>query len=312
MRFLLNCSQRCDTIGAGFRAAGHTDLAIDKERFMKLLSLTPFIRFADVLRFTTKRGPSKTYDGRMLYGLSGEAEFTAEGETYEITGGTFVLFPSGTRYVIQPKKEIVLAVFDLDLTGDYKERTAILPPCPAERFNDNEAHERVTVDDAPELSGTLVLNHAVFLEPLIRRILKEFKEKRVRYREVSSALFQELLAELVRDLEAMRDQKNVVSRVMAYVDQHPDLMLTNEAVGEALFYNPNYLNRVLAEKTGMTLHRFVLERKLNQAKMLLFSTDLTIREIASSLGFGSLAHFSNFIKKETGCSPMELRKSGAL
>ena len=45
-----------------------------------------------------------------------------------------------------------------------------------------------------------------------------------------------------------------------------------------------------------------------EAKVLLGSTDKTITEIAHALQFEDHAHFSHFIKKRSGVSPVELRK----
>ena len=279
---------------------------------MELLSLSPFIRFADVLRFTAKRGPSKTYDSRMLYCLSGEALFLMEGEEHVLRYGTFVLFPPGTEYVIRPKKEVTLAVFDFDPTDRYKARTAFLTPCPADRFREEDAHEKVIVSDFQALSAPLCLESASFLEPLIRGILTEYREKRVRFREVASARFKELLSELARSMETAADEKNVVARVMDYVEAHLGERLTNQTIGEALHYNPNYLNRVLSEKTGTTLHRLVMAERLKQAKMLLFTTDRPVNDIAETLGFCSAAHFIAFVRRETGLTPAGLRRTGAV
>jgi AraC-like DNA-binding protein len=46
-----------------------------------------------------------------------------------------------------------------------------------------------------------------------------------------------------------------------------------------------------------------------EAKALLRSTDKTVTEIAHELRFDDQAHFSHFIKKRTGSTPMELRKT---
>ncbi|MBR5739446.1 MAG: helix-turn-helix domain-containing protein, partial [Lachnospiraceae bacterium] len=248
---------------------------------MKLISLTPFIRFADILRFTRKRGPSRTYDSRMLYCLSGRAKFDIDGKHYVLTHGTFVLFQPGPRYVIQPDPDVTLAVFDFDYTDEFRDHTAFLVPCPAASYEPGKKHPVIFVEDVPALSEALVLPNASVLEPLIRKIISEFREKRVRFREIASSCFKELISELTRNLETGRDEKNVTDRILAYVEDHLGEAITNEAIGKELFYNPNYLNRVLLQKTGMTLHQYVLERRLQSAKTLLFTTDRPIGDIAA-------------------------------
>jgi AraC family transcriptional activator of pobA len=49
------------------------------------------------------------------------------------------------------------------------------------------------------------------------------------------------------------------------------------------------------------------DRLIKEAKILLKQTDWNVSEIAYSLGFEQLSHFSAFFKKETSMSPVEIR-----
>ena len=67
---------------------------------MKLIQCTPWVRFAESLCFTYQRGPSKTYDCRLLYTQSGSAQLEMQGQVYELAHGCLVLFQPGTEYCI--------------------------------------------------------------------------------------------------------------------------------------------------------------------------------------------------------------------
>jgi AraC family transcriptional activator of pobA len=69
----------------------------------------------------------------------------------------------------------------------------------------------------------------------------------------------------------------------------------------------NHLNKVLKENTGKTTTELISDRLIHEAKILLKETDWNISEIAYSLGFEELAHFSNFFKKQTTLSPVSFR-----
>ncbi|MRX38553.1 helix-turn-helix domain-containing protein [Flavobacterium sp. LC2016-23] len=69
----------------------------------------------------------------------------------------------------------------------------------------------------------------------------------------------------------------------------------------------NHLNKVLKENTGKTTTELISSRLTNEAKILLKQTDWNISEIAYSLGFEELAHFSNFFKKQTTLTPLAFR-----
>lgn len=69
----------------------------------------------------------------------------------------------------------------------------------------------------------------------------------------------------------------------------------------------NHLNKVLKENTGKTTTELISTRLIKEAKILLKQTDWNISEIAYSLGFEELAHFSNFFKKQTSFTPLAFR-----
>ena len=69
----------------------------------------------------------------------------------------------------------------------------------------------------------------------------------------------------------------------------------------------NHLNSVLKESTGKTTTYLISNRITQEAKLLLKQTDWNISEIAYSLGFEEVAHFSNFFKRQTTFSPNKFR-----
>lgn len=69
----------------------------------------------------------------------------------------------------------------------------------------------------------------------------------------------------------------------------------------------NHLNKVLKEHTGNTTTDLISGRIIKEAKILLRQTDWNVSEIAYTLGFEELAHFSNFFKKQTSFSPLAFR-----
>lgn len=76
---------------------------------------------------------------------------------------------------------------------------------------------------------------------------------------------------------------------------------------DRLSVHVNHLNKVLKEHTGKTTTQIIMNRIVQEAKILLSQTDWNITEIAYCLGFEEVAHFSNFFRKQTSFSPMEFR-----
>ncbi|MGV3558192.1 helix-turn-helix domain-containing protein [Larkinella arboricola] len=82
---------------------------------------------------------------------------------------------------------------------------------------------------------------------------------------------------------------------------------TAKDFADRLAVHVNHLNKVLKENTGKTTTDLISGRIIQEAKILLKQTDWNISEIAYSLGFEEVAHFSNFFKKQTSFAPLSFR-----
>ncbi|MEZ0453898.1 helix-turn-helix transcriptional regulator [Sphingobacterium thalpophilum] len=88
--------------------------------------------------------------------------------------------------------------------------------------------------------------------------------------------------------------------------QHLQLRTAHD-FAERLAIHVNHLNKILKENTGKTTSQIIGARITQEAKILLKQTDWNISEIAYTLGFEEIAHFSNFFKKQTSISPNNFR-----
>ncbi|SHM13031.1 helix-turn-helix domain-containing protein [Mucilaginibacter sp. OK098] len=82
---------------------------------------------------------------------------------------------------------------------------------------------------------------------------------------------------------------------------------TAKDYAERLSVHVNHLNKVLKENMGKTTTDIISSRIIQEAKILLKQTDWNISEIAYSLGFEEVAHFSNFFRKQTTLAPVAFR-----
>lgn len=82
---------------------------------------------------------------------------------------------------------------------------------------------------------------------------------------------------------------------------------TAKDYAERLSVHVNHLNKVLKEQTGNTTTALITSRIVQEAKILLKQTNWSISEIAFSLGFEEVSHFSNFFKRQTSLAPIAFR-----
>ncbi|SEW28874.1 AraC-type DNA-binding protein [Chitinophaga sp. YR573] len=91
-------------------------------------------------------------------------------------------------------------------------------------------------------------------------------------------------------------------------DIHQTLSLRSASdYAEKLNVHVNHLNRAIKDATSKTTSQIIIERVLQEAKILLKQTAWTVSEIAYALGFKEVTHFNHFFKKHMQLSPVKFR-----
>ncbi|WP_254126030.1 AraC family transcriptional regulator [Amycolatopsis sp. CA-230715] len=75
---------------------------------------------------------------------------------------------------------------------------------------------------------------------------------------------------------------------------------------------PGYLTKVVKAETGRTPSQLARAARMLEAKRLLATTALTVRQVAARVGFADPAYFCRFFRRETGVSPGDFRRVGDL
>lgn len=81
-------------------------------------------------------------------------------------------------------------------------------------------------------------------------------------------------------------------------------------VAKALNVSENYLSRVFKSETGALLNSYIIERKIAQAKKLLYE-GASVKEACAGSGFNDCSNFIRTFRKFTGFSPGRLKNTGS-
>jgi len=103
------------------------------------------------------------------------------------------------------------------------------------------------------------------------------------------------------------EDKCITDKVIEYIHQNYNMELTNRKIADAFNFHPNYINRLMVINTGMSLHKYIINTRINKAMELIYNSDMTISEIAYSVGFKDIHYFSSLFKRKMGCSPSSIR-----
>ncbi|QKW22556.1 helix-turn-helix domain-containing protein [Kitasatospora sp. NA04385] len=83
------------------------------------------------------------------------------------------------------------------------------------------------------------------------------------------------------------------------------------ALARELGVSTGYLHEVVKEATGRTPARLIREQQTLEAKRLLTTTDMTIRQVSAAAGFSDPAYFCRFFRREVGRTPGEFREKAS-
>lgn len=73
--------------------------------------------------------------------------------------------------------------------------------------------------------------------------------------------------------------------------------------------SPRYFSNIIKEKSGSSASYWIVQMVITEAKQLLESSNLSIKEIATQLNFPTQSFFGKYFKQYVGMSPKEYRKS---
>lgn len=82
-----------------------------------------------------------------------------------------------------------------------------------------------------------------------------------------------------------------------------------EDISKSLNISYSGFRRAFKEFTGTSPSQYMMELKLNEAKLLLATTAQSVKNISYSLNFENPEYFSVFFKKRTGITPIEYRNA---
>jgi len=100
-----------------------------------------------------------------------------------------------------------------------------------------------------------------------------------------------------------------VEQTKTYIVNNYMKEISLETAARQVQLSPPYLSRLFKEETGQTFSDFLLEQRLQNAKVLLIKTNYKINEISSAVGYYDQRYFSRLFTRHIGLTPSMFRKA---
>lgn len=147
------------------------------------------------------------------------------------------------------------------------------------------------------------------LEYFTKRLKIENTEFYATYTLRLQSIINDILSNIGTELFKTLNVDYRILDVIRHIENHIDENPTNSDLAKIASMATNSFSRLFKQKMNMTLHAFIMKRKIAQSCELLLHTNKSIEEVAFTIGFSDRYHFSRVFKSVTGTTPA-VYKSG--
>lgn len=102
---------------------------------------------------------------------------------------------------------------------------------------------------------------------------------------------------------------SVIMQAKTYIESNYHKELTLESVAHHLCFSPYYFSKMFKQQTGINFIDFLTSIRIEKAKELMNTTELSMKVITMKVGYKDPNYFSRVFKKITGVNPREYKSN---
>ncbi len=129
--------------------------------------------------------------------------------------------------------------------------------------------------------------------------------------------FENMLDTLCRLIESISLRMDGVSfsnsafmKLLLYINQNYRSDISLSSAAQELHMTPNYISQLFKKETGDTFVHYITQKRLDDAKRLLLTTQKPVTDIAIEVGFNDYFYFNRIFRKNLGITPSQFREQG--
>jgi AraC family transcriptional regulator len=171
-------------------------------------------------------------------------------------------------------------------------------------------------------SATAVEHRVIFQDPTILHVAQLLKAE-----VLSGGLAGNLYVESLRNLLAVHLLRNhtvgiiqpktevvyleglKLKQLKDYIEEHLAEDLAIATLAALIPMSQFHFARAFKTAVGESPHRYIMQRRIERAKMLLSVTRLSVAEVSYQTGFSNQSHFTAQFRKAIGMTPKQFRES---
>ena len=239
--------------------------------------------------------PRGRLDYQLLYVSSGKTHFFFGDEEKEVTAGNMILF--------QPRQEQRYEYFAVDRPEVYWVH-----------FTGSEVKNILKHYDVPMDGNVFYCGTTSTFAYLFKEMINEFQTCRTGYQELLEMYLRQIFLLVQRNRQ---EQKPTVSSYLQeemdyariYFNEHYNEDISIEEYAQSRGMSVSWFLRNFKQVTMKSPMQYILSIRIDNAVSLLETTDYTVTEISTIVGYENPLYFSRIFKKQKGVSPSDYRKA---
>lgn len=147
---------------------------------------------------------------------------------------------------------------------------------------------------------------------LISSNIDKYLQKEMQKQALLSPLeCQEMFFRILSYIQVFRPQNNsselLGANIMEYILQNYHTQIDLKSIADYFNFHPAHIIRCLKKEYGITPNKAIIQIRIDNAKKLLITSDLSINKISETVGFSSASYFNKVFRESTGITPREFR-----
>ncbi|NQK45244.1 AraC family transcriptional regulator [Streptococcus suis] len=226
---------------------------------------------------------------------NGKGKISINGETTELTAGDIFVLPKNQSIFYQADENTPWTYTWVGFSGSRAEtilsHTRLLEKYFLHSHLESEILKKMIdinqteVQSLPMITELILIGH---LNQLLAALVQEFPNDSLK--------------------EASTLAKTYVHHAIKIIHSQYNSPVKVSAIAEKLALSRSYLYKIFKQETGYSIKDYIVQVKMNHACQLLANPDLSITEIANSVGYQDPLTFSSAFKNQYHQSPSDYRK----
>lgn len=237
--------------------------------------------------------------------LSGSVTYVIEQGNYELKDFDIILVPPHTIHQLTvTKNDVKYKRLVLWIRKQYLDRLSSEKTYLLEQFMKHTKNNHYVIRN-PEFTFKI--------KPFLEKIIELDKNKEYGYDLLIENTFRELFIyaniALENEYDIVTSKGNpIVQRIIKYIEEHLSNELSLKEISDVLNFDEFYISHLFKKEVGTTIHKYVVRKRLSEAKKLL-EKNYSVKDLISLIGFKDESHFIQCFKDEYGFTPKQYKLS---